>query len=94
MSTVTADEVRRFIAAHLSDALKENGVGEQELTDDLDLMKSGIIDSIGLIQLVSAIEEHFGIEVDFEGMDAENLTVLGPLAKYIEERAQERRDNG
>ena len=48
-------------------------------SDDLDLMKKGIIDSIGLIMLISAIEEHFGVEVDFEDMDTEKITVLGPL---------------
>ncbi len=94
MSTVSAGEVRRFIVTHLSDAMRENGVSEQEITDDLDLMKRGIIDSIGLIQLVAAIEEHYGIEIDFEQMDADNLTILGPLSTYIEERAQERHGNG
>ncbi len=90
----SAAEIKRFIVAQLSDALKENDVAEQEITDDLDLMKRGIIDSIGLIQLVSAIEEHFGIEIDFEGMDAESITIIGPLSRYIEERSKARSANG
>ncbi len=94
MSAVTADQVKAFIVEQLSDALKENDVAASEMTDDLDLMKRGIIDSIGLIQLVSAIEEHFGIEIDFEGMDAEKLTIMGPLSAYIEERSKARSTDG
>jgi acyl carrier protein len=94
MSVVRSDEVRTFIISHLADALRENNVGENEITTDFDLMKRGIIDSIGLIQIISAIEEHFGIEIDFEDMDTDSLTVIGPLSAYIEERARKRLDNG
>jgi acyl carrier protein len=92
MSVVRADEVKGFIASNLADSLKENNITVDELTDDLDLMKKGIIDSIDLINLISAIEDHFQISVDFEDMDAEDLTVVGPLCRYIEERATSKSD--
>lgn len=89
MSVVTADGVKRFIISHFADAFKENNVGAGEVADDLDLMKRGVIDSIGVIYLISAIEEHFNIEeIDFEDMDAEKLTVIGPLCAYIADRAK------
>jgi len=88
MSVVKAAEVKAFIASHLADPLRENNVDPTGLTDDFDLMKRGIIDSIDLINLVSAIEERFNIEVDFEDMDTDDLTVVGPLSSYIEERAK------
>jgi len=86
-SGVTAGEVRSFITAHLGGAFRENGVAAGEVGDDFDLLKMGIIDSIGFIGLISAIEDHFGVEVDFEDMDTDNLTVIGPISRYIEERA-------
>jgi acyl carrier protein len=89
VNVVAADEVKRFIISNLSDALRENNVLPAEIADSFDLMKQGVIDSIGLIQLVSAIEEHFKLdEVDFEQMDTEELTVIGPLCAYIAERAK------
>jgi acyl carrier protein len=88
MSVVTADQVRRFILSHLAGSLRDNGVSEDEVGDDFDLMRRGIIDSIGLIHLISAIGEHFGIEVDFEGMDTDSITVIGPVCAYIESRAR------
>jgi acyl carrier protein len=89
VNVISADEVKRFIISHLSDALRENNVASAEIADDFDLMKQGVIDSIGLIQLVSAIEEHFNLEeVDFEEMDTEELTLIGPLSTYIAGRAK------
>ena len=90
MTVVRADEVKRFIISHLADSLKENGSLQKEIADDFDLMKRGIIDSIGLILLISAIEEQFNIEVDFEDLDTEYITVIGSICKYIEERAEQR----
>ena len=90
MTVVRADEVKRFIISHLADSLKENGSLQKEIADDFDLMKRGIIDSIGLIHLISAIEERFNIEVDFEDLDTEYITVIGSICKYIEERAEQR----
>jgi acyl carrier protein len=90
MSVVTAEEVRGFIVSHLANSFKENNLVEREITDDFDLKDRGIIDSIGYLQLISAIEEHFGIEIDFGDMDAENLTVIGSMSRYIEERAEKR----
>ena len=90
MTVVRADEVKRFIISHLADSLKENGSLQKEIADDFDLMKRGIIDSIGLILLISAIEEQFNIEVDFEDLDTEYITVIGSICKYIEERSEKR----
>jgi acyl carrier protein len=90
MNVVTADEVRGFIISNLADSFKENNLVEREITDDFDLKDRGIIDSIGFLQLISTIEEHFGIEVDFGDMDAENLTVIGSMCRYIEERGKKR----
>ena len=90
MSVVTAKEVRGFIVSHLANSFKENNLAENGITDDFDLKDRGIIDSIGYLQLISAIEEHFSIEIDFGDMDAENLTVIGSMSRYIEERAEKR----
>ena len=90
MSVVTAGEVRGFIVSHLADSFKENNLLEREVADDFDLKDRGIIDSIGYLHLISAIEDHFGVEIDFDDMDAESLTVIGPMTRYIEERAEKR----
>jgi acyl carrier protein len=87
MSVITSGEVWSFIIAHLGDAFKENGTAPDQVDDDFDLLKMGVIDSIGFISLISAVEDRFGVEIDFEDMDTDNLTVIGPMSRYIEERA-------
>lgn len=90
MNVVTADEVRRFVISELHASFKENGVDVAAVADDFDLMKMGVIDSIGLINLLGSIDDRFGIEVDYEDMDTDDITVIGPLCRYIEARAHKR----
>ena len=69
---VSADDIRAIVAAEV-----EGPVG-----DDLDLLASGVIDSFGFLELVAAVEESLGIELDFDGLAAEELTVVGPFCRY------------
>jgi acyl carrier protein len=57
-------------------------------SDDLDLRDSGMIDSLGFIELVAAIEDALGVEIDFEAMDPDQITVLGPLARHVHAQAE------
>ncbi len=84
MNDVKAADVKRFMISHLADSLKFANVDGAEVTDDFDLMKAGVIDSFGLIELVSAIEEHFSISLDLENLDTDQITIIGPLSKYVE----------
>jgi hypothetical protein len=36
--------------------------------------------------MISAIEEDFQIKLDLEALDAEQITVLGPLSRYVAAR--------
>ncbi|MDD4857278.1 MAG: acyl carrier protein [Candidatus Krumholzibacteria bacterium] len=88
MSVVKAEDVKKFVFSYLEDSFRDINVAEETIADDFDLMKMGIIDSMGLIELTSAIENHFNIELDFETMDANYITVMGPLCRYIEEQTR------
>jgi len=59
----------------------------REVPDDFDLVTGGVIDSMGVIELVSALEQEFGMELDLSGMGAEELAVVGPLARYVSAQA-------
>jgi acyl carrier protein len=68
----------------LSNSLREQGREfPTDLPDDCDLLLSGYIDSLGLLQLMTALQDHFGREIDFGELDAEQMTILGPLRKFI-----------
>lgn len=87
MSAVTPDDVQSFLKEYLTKALREQGREfPSDLPDDCDLLLSGYIDSLGLLQLMTALQDHFGREIDFGELDAEQMTVLGPLRKFISEQ--------
>ena len=46
-------------------------------------MEHHIIDSTGFLELVSYLEETFGIRVEDEEMIPENLDSLDALARYV-----------
>ena len=36
-----------------------------EVPEDFDLLTEGVIDSLGLVELIASLEERLGVEVDF-----------------------------
>jgi acyl carrier protein len=81
--TPTADQVRAFVLESLADAFAENGIDAATVGDDFDLLTSGVIDSFGILELIADINEHFDIEIDFEELDPEGLTILGQFSDYV-----------
>jgi acyl carrier protein len=58
-----------------------------ELLDpDEDLLARGIIDSLGVLKVIVALENMFGIEVMDEDVVPENFQSLNCLAKFVEQK--------
>jgi acyl carrier protein len=77
MSEIT-DKVRNFIVENFLFG-NDNG-----LTDDTSFLDEGIIDSTGILELVSFLEETFGIAVVDEELIPENLDSIKNVAGYLE----------
>ncbi|MCP4218866.1 MAG: acyl carrier protein [bacterium] len=60
-----------------------------DLEDDESFLENGIIDSTGVLELVTFTEETFDIDVDDEEMVPENLDSLNFLTDYIRKKLQE-----
>jgi acyl carrier protein len=50
---------------------------------DLDLIDSGLLDSLGLIELVHALEIEFGITLSFDDLDLEGLRTSTGIAALV-----------
>lgn len=88
MNKVTAENVRDFLITKYSGAIGGIGVDPTNIPDDFDFLLSGVVDSFGILEMVSSIEQQFGIELDLASLDAEQMTILGPLSRYIAESAR------
>jgi acyl carrier protein len=84
MNRVTAHSVRTFILNRLQAPLSARSMDPSDVPDDYDLLTEGIIDSMGIVELIAGMEQQFGIQLSFEDLDPESLTIIGPLCRYIE----------
>jgi acyl carrier protein len=86
MNTFTPEDVRLCVTEYLSREFAASGRGPcEDLPEDCDLLLSGMIDSIGLLNLISALQEFTGCDIDFELLDPEEITIVGPLCRFVAE---------
>jgi len=86
VSNITRDDVYMFLTDFLNRKLKEQRREPlRDVGDDYDIFLSGIIDSLGFAELITAAGEHFGRDIDLYGIDPEKMTMVGPLCAYVSE---------
>jgi acyl carrier protein len=71
-------DVSAFIASHLNIQLTA-----PDTLDVVHLMDTGLIDSVGFLLLIRAIEKEFNIELDLSDADPEQLMTVGGLAQHV-----------
>ncbi len=62
------------------------GEDPANLTDSVDLVHQGIVDSLATLKLVGFLEQHFGIELQADDANPENLKTLPDIAALVERR--------
>ena len=77
MQTDYLGEVRSFVVANY---LLGNGEG---FSDNDSFLEQGIIDSTGILELVSHLEETYGIEVAEDELIPDNLDSINRIAEYL-----------
>ncbi len=78
MSDDTASRIHTFIA---DDLLMGQGV---EFGNDDSLLEEGIIDSLGLLEIVNFIEAEFELSVEDEDVTLDNFGTVSAIASYVE----------
>ena len=64
-------------------------VGEvQNIPLDYDLVDSGLVDSLGLLKLVSFIEEHLKVSIAPEAMTPDNFRTLAAMLRTLGESSE------
>ena len=82
-----AETARDFILEHVAEQLAAKGLTPSDVPSSFDLLLEGMIDSFGVVELIMMIEQRFGLEFDFDELEADDLTRVGPLAAYVDAKA-------
>lgn len=82
MATTAAD-VQQFILGRVDDPLRAHGLAASDVPDSFDLLLEGVIDSFGIVELIGALEERYGVEFEFDELAPDDLTRIGPLSTYV-----------
>ena len=54
---------------------------------DVDLLSTGLVDSLGIVTLLLAIEEEYGFEVPIDTFELEDFQTLTRIAEVVLRRA-------
>ncbi len=81
----TKGEIRNFIIENFF-----YGQDDQTLNDDASFLQNGIIDSTGVLELVSFLQEKYAIHIADDELIPENLDSLSKVESFI----MKKRNNG
>jgi acyl carrier protein len=73
-STILADYITRELGKGRTTTVRP----------DDDLLGSGVIDSLGILQLVAFVEDQFGIQIPDEDVVLENFQSVAALTQYLD----------
>jgi len=75
-----ASRIRDFISEEI--LFEDNSTG---LTDETPLL-NGVMDSLGLMQLVAFLEEEFDVEIDDADMTADHFRTVNDIEHLVSEK--------
>ena len=82
-ATSDREAVREFIAKKLAKSREQALVADSE-----NIIETGLLDSLGVMQLVPFIEETFSVTVKDEDIVPENFESVDAISAYIEKAKQ------
>jgi acyl carrier protein len=76
------EEVKNILSDVLSLGERKNALKE----DSLLLGDLPELDSMAVVNVITALEDHFGISVDDDEISAKTFETLGSLAQFVEQK--------
>ena len=79
--------LRSAIADRLAHRLARLGLAPGDLTDDTDLVRSGVLDSLAFVDLIADLESATGKQVDLvRALERKNATTVSSIVSLFTER--------
>ena len=84
------NSVAEFLFTYLEQNLKTRGIPDrQSIPDTLDFFDSGVLDSLGFVQMVTALQQKFDAEIDISDASMEEVSTFTPFCQYVERAIQQ-----
>lgn len=77
---MTSEQLRAQIRAHV---ISHFHLGHRAPGDEDSLLESGLIDSLGILELVEYLEDKFGIELQDDDLSPENFDSIAALTRFV-----------
>ena len=69
--------------------INENLINNAEpISEDTDLLKSGLVDSLAIVRLVAYVEKEFTIVVSATELTLENFSSVNAISDYLDAKGQ------
>jgi len=78
------NEMKQYLRQFISELLPDGK--SATLRDDTPLRTSGLVDSMGMLRIVSFLEEKYGIEVDAYEASVENFDRIDDIAAFVQKK--------
>ncbi len=79
-------DLERDVRAFISDNFILDG---DDLAGDASLTQQGVLDSMGVLELIMFVEERFGVKIPDEDTLPENLDSVDRIVRYVQARTGE-----
>lgn len=74
------ERIRKFIVEHIPKARQLN------IQDDDQLLENGLLDSLGILDVVTYLEEEFGISISDDDLTPENFQSIRTMFVYVQRK--------
>ena len=86
---VTKSDVMAFLVERYATVFHQRSLDVGKIPESFDIFQEGIVDSFGIMELLTAIEEEYGRPIDYETLPAEQLTRIGTLSEFVSGKLNE-----
>lgn len=81
-------DIRKEVREFLATSPVFRGLLPPEFADDFPLVESGVLDSIGLFNLVNFLERKFGVTVESQDLNETYFGTLNSIEAFVRSRQQ------
>ncbi|MCA9471148.1 MAG: acyl carrier protein [Nitrospirales bacterium] len=79
-ASVDIESIRKFIVEHIPKAR------QMSIQDDEQLLENGLLDSLGILDVVTHLEEEFGISISDDELTPDNFQSIRTMYQYVQQK--------